>query len=152
MVEIEYVHGDATRPVRPGTKIIAHVCNDIGKWGKGFVLAISKRWAKPATLYKAMGHYRRGYVQFVDVESDVFVANMIAQEGIYKKNGKPPIRYDDLREALKKVFEFAREKKASVHMPRIGCGLAGGKWSIVEKIIKDELSDKDIPVVVYDWP
>ncbi|MEV6001124.1 Appr-1-p processing protein, partial [Streptomyces griseomycini] len=27
-----------------GVKVIAHVCNDIGGWGKGFVLAVSRRW------------------------------------------------------------------------------------------------------------
>lgn len=42
-----YLTGDATAPGGTGTRIIAHVCNDIGHWGKGFVLAISKRWPEP---------------------------------------------------------------------------------------------------------
>ena len=33
-------------------------------------------------------------------------------------------------------------------MPRIGCGLAGGKWAVVEPIIQRAL--EDIPVFVYD--
>lgn len=45
--EIKYLKGDATQPLVSGNKIIVHVCNDIGAWGKGFVLAISKRWAQP---------------------------------------------------------------------------------------------------------
>ena len=32
-------------------KIIVHICNDNGKWGSGFVLAISKRWIKPKDEY-----------------------------------------------------------------------------------------------------
>ena len=44
---IQYLKGDATAPKTHGKKIIVHVCNDIGKWGKGFVLAISKRWKEP---------------------------------------------------------------------------------------------------------
>ena len=39
MSEIVYVRGDATVPSVKGVKVIAHVCNDIGGWGKGFVLA-----------------------------------------------------------------------------------------------------------------
>ena len=32
---------------------------------------------------------------------------------------------------------------ASVHMPRIGCGLAGGKWEEIEPIAADVRSRKD---------
>ena len=35
-------------------------------------------------------------------------------------------------------------------MPRIGCGLAGGDWNKVEKIINETLIDKGIEVYVYD--
>lgn len=51
---------------------------------------------------------------------------------------------------FKKVALFAMEQKASIHMPRIGCGLAGGKWELIEQIIKEELIDKEIAVTVYD--
>jgi O-acetyl-ADP-ribose deacetylase (regulator of RNase III) len=44
MGEISYVKGDATSPQARGIKIIGHVCNDLGGWGKGFVLAVSRRW------------------------------------------------------------------------------------------------------------
>jgi O-acetyl-ADP-ribose deacetylase (regulator of RNase III) len=47
MNEISYLQGDATSPQAKGNKIIAHICNDLGRWGKGFVLAISKRWPEP---------------------------------------------------------------------------------------------------------
>ena len=43
-MSINYVIGDATQPVGEWPKIIVHVCNDIGGWGRGFVTAISKRW------------------------------------------------------------------------------------------------------------
>jgi hypothetical protein len=36
-------------------------------------------------------------------------------------------------------------------MPRIGCGLAGGKWEEIEPLIKEELSAKGIKTVVYDF-
>ncbi|HWA29063.1 MAG TPA: hypothetical protein VG734_25660 [Lacunisphaera sp.] len=35
-------------------------------------------------------------------------------------------------------------------MPRIGCGLAGGKWDMVEPIVVDELAALGVNVTVYD--
>ncbi len=35
-------------------------------------------------------------------------------------------------------------------MPRIGAGLTGGNWEIIEGIIREELSAKDTSVTVYD--
>lgn len=45
MPSIAYRVGDATQPVGDGPKILVHVCNDIGAWGRGFVVALSRRWA-----------------------------------------------------------------------------------------------------------
>jgi hypothetical protein len=53
MAKVNYIVGDATNPQTKGNKIIVHVCNDIGGWGKGFVLAISKRWKQPEQQYRA---------------------------------------------------------------------------------------------------
>jgi O-acetyl-ADP-ribose deacetylase (regulator of RNase III) len=39
MATIGYVKGDATQPQSKGNRIIAHVCNDFGGRGKGFVVA-----------------------------------------------------------------------------------------------------------------
>lgn len=50
--DIQYLIGDATDPRGDGQKIIAHVCNDIGAWGSGFVVALSQRWAAPERSYR----------------------------------------------------------------------------------------------------
>ena len=52
MSTIDYVKGDATSPVGSGTKIICHVCNDVGGWGRGFVVALSRRWSAPEARYR----------------------------------------------------------------------------------------------------
>jgi O-acetyl-ADP-ribose deacetylase (regulator of RNase III) len=44
----------------------------------------------------------------------------------------------------------AAELDASVHMPRIGCGLAGGDWSRVEPLILRRLVERGVAVTVYD--
>ena len=154
--DLKYIKGDATSPQGSGNKIIVHICNDIGGWGKGFVMALSKRWKAPEQAYRnwydSQENFVLGEVQFVQVEPDKWVANMIAQRGIRKSsNNIPPIRYEAVNAGLDKVAEFASQKEASVHMPRIGCGLAGGTWDKVEPIIKAAFLDAGTSVTVYDF-
>lgn len=156
MKEIQYVRGDATTPIGNDKRIIVHICNDIGGWGKGFVMALSKKWKTPEKQYrewfKSKENFELGEVQFIAVEENIWVANMIAQHKINRdEKGEAPIRYESVKEVLTKVSDFAREKQASVHMPRIGCGLAGGKWECIEPIILETLSEKDVEVTVYDF-
>src|SRR5581483_5446379 len=120
---------------------ICHVCNDLGGWGQGFVLALSRRWQQPEAEYRAwyagrnQNDFGLGSVQFVQVAPLVWVANMVAQRGIKRSRSDPPIRYQAVTSCLRRVAEKAAELHASVHMPRIGCGLAGGKWSEIEPLI-----------------
>jgi len=156
MKDIQYTKGDATSPQSENNKVIVHICNDIGGWGKGFVMAISKRWKKPENQYrewfKSKDGFELGKVQFVQVEEDLWIANLIGQHKINKdENGNAPIRYDAVEEGLKEVALFAIKNNASIHMPRIGCGLAGGKWEMMEPIILKTLSNNYVEVVVYDF-
>ena len=48
-ISINYLKGDATEPTKKPA-IICHVCNDIGGWGRGFVLALSKKCSLIAYL------------------------------------------------------------------------------------------------------
>jgi O-acetyl-ADP-ribose deacetylase (regulator of RNase III) len=153
---IRYVVGDATNPLARGPKIIAHICNDIGKWGKGFVMAVSSKWPIVRAEYlrwykddsKDECYCRLGGIQYVDVRPDICVANMVAQAGIHTGSKGPPIRYDALDLCLEKLAIGARKRGASIHMPRVGCGLAGGTWATVEPIVLLRIGDLD--VTVYD--
>ncbi|WP_034272270.1 macro domain-containing protein [Actinospica robiniae] len=154
---ITYLKGDATSPHGKGRKLIAHVCNDAGGWGKGFVLAVSKRWPKPEQEYRrwhrdrASSGFALGAVQVVQVEQYVWVANMVGQHGIRTGSNGPPVRYDAIDTALAQLAAEARDLAVSVHMPRIGCGLAGGNWERVEPLITARLTTARIPVSVYDY-
>lgn len=156
MKKVRYVAGDATAPVGDGAKVIVHVCNDLGKWGKGFVLAVSRRWKEPERVYKAsfdgIPPPALGDVQFVPVTGAIVVANLIGQHGVATRaTGTPPVRYEAIREGLAKVAAHARASRASVHMPRIGCGLAGGEWPRIELLIAETLLASDVDVTVYDF-
>ena len=153
---ITYLVGDATAPQGSGFKIIAHICNDVGAWGKGFVLAISRRWPEPEESYfewyqkRETNDFSLGAVQFVRVEPDILVANMIGQKGTRRTKAGPPIRYDAVESCLGRIAAKALKLNVSVHMPRIGCGLAGGTWDRIESIIVSQICGQGIEVFVYD--
>ncbi|MGC4044938.1 MAG: macro domain-containing protein [Armatimonas sp.] len=153
---IVYIKGDATSPQASGNKIIAHVCNDIGGWGRGFVLAISARWPEPEAAFRqwhrerASNDFALGAVQLVPVGDYLWVANMIGQCGIKRGSKGVPIRYDAVEACLENLAVHAVELDASVHMPRIGCGLAGGTWDRIELLISKTLLASNIAVYVYD--
>lgn len=150
------IKGDATSPQAKGPKVIAHICNDLGGWGKGFVLAISRRWPEPERDYRqwhrgrASNDFALGATRLVQVAPYVWVANMVGQRGIKTGSAGPPIRYDAVERCLASLAEQAAALGASVHMPRIGCGLAGGTWNRIEPIILRTLCARDIAVTVYE--
>jgi O-acetyl-ADP-ribose deacetylase (regulator of RNase III) len=161
MPEITYVVGDATDPAGEGSRIIAHIVNDRGWWGRGFVMGVSARWPEARRQYQrwyqnADGEsagLRLGMVQFVPVGNGIEVVNMVGQHGVRQQRyAPPPIRYWALAACLKSVASIAIEKHASVHMPRIGCGLAGGTWDRVEPLIVEHLVERGVPTTVYDLP
>jgi len=155
---IEYVVGDATEPSRERPVILVHICNDVGAWGKGFVVAVSQRWKEPERRFRAWARgteplpFVLGKVQFVAVETNLEVANLIGQHGLRRRGGVPPICYDALAEGLTRVADRAIATGAEVHMPRIGCGLAGGRWEEIEPLLQETLIVRGIAVRVYDLP
>lgn len=167
MTELKYVAGDATQPPVEEPVIIAHVCNDIGGWGRGFVVALSNKWPEPEDRYRSWFAGREvadieersserpalGEVQFVAVTDprggDIKVANMIGQHDIRWKHGKPPVRYEAIRAALRKVAEKATAEGRHVVMPKIGAGLAGGDWETIANIIEEELCGQGVETAVY---
>ncbi|EGA6437468.1 macro domain-containing protein [Listeria monocytogenes] len=155
MTQITYLKGDATNPMAKGNTIIAHICNDVGGWGKGFVLAISRKWKEPEKAYrkwyKDKNDFKLGEVQLIPVNDYISICNMIGQKGIKTGSKGAPIRYEAVESCLEKLSEISKEQQASIHMPRIGCGLAGGKWEIIEPIIRKTLIANDIEVYIYDF-
>lgn len=167
---LQYVKGDATAPIGDGPKIIPHCCNDVGRFGAGFALAVAKKWPEVRNLY--MDWYRSdpvvlsndsngacvvsdrmslGESQVIKVESNVWVINIIGQHGTgMGSGGRSPIRYEALKKGFQSTCRWAGIHEASVHMPRVGAGLAGGHWGNIEAMVKTELVNRGVEVTVYD--
>jgi O-acetyl-ADP-ribose deacetylase (regulator of RNase III) len=150
---ISYVIGDATEPQGDGNKIIAHVCNDLGLWGSGFVVPLGNKYPQAKQSYQQWARgadewFGLGQIQIVQVADDLYVANMVAQRGVRSENYTKPLLYSYLDECLWSLGGEASKLTATIHMPRIGCGLAGGTWDVVQRLIDDNLLN--VAVTVYD--
>lgn len=170
---IRYVEGDATDPQDPNEhapwgRVIVHCCNDEGAWGSGFVKAVSARWPQPERVYRlGIRPAALGEVQFVPVDWSFgceivnptdrelrraqWVCNLIGQHETIRTNPHP-IKYDAIYEGLVKVNKFCTTPgtNSTLHMPRMGAGLAGGSWAVIEAIINEACPMLD--VTVYDLP
>jgi O-acetyl-ADP-ribose deacetylase (regulator of RNase III) len=150
---ITYITGDLFQHIGSERAIVAHVCNDQGAWGKGFVTALSRQWKKPELDYhqarKQHGLYL-GDIQMVHIHNEIWVCNMIAQSGLRSPQNKVPLRYEALRTCLMFLEREATERGLDVHMPKIGTGLAGGDWRKIEPMIDQYLSS--VHVCVYVLP
>jgi len=153
---LHYLIGDATEPVdtqKPA--LICHVCNDKGRWGSGFVIAISKKDKRPEEMYlqwhkEGDKDLPLGSTQICSFTDGNYIANMIGQHDTRTINGVPPIRYEALERALKSVYHHAHENGMTVHMPRIGAVRSGGDWTKIEGIIKGTMGE--IETYVYTLP
>jgi O-acetyl-ADP-ribose deacetylase (regulator of RNase III) len=152
---ISYLTGDATDPVADGARIIVHIVNDkTANWGGAFARALRNAYPLAQQDFRAWaqeGHLELGEVQITDVEDDLYVATMVAQRG-YGTSQRPRLRYDAVRRGLATVAHAARQLAATVHMPRIGAGMAGGSWDVIGELIESELIANGISVTVYSLP
>ena len=138
MIKLHYLIGDATNPIKKPA-MISHVCNNVNGWGRGFVLALRAKYPEAEKAYHnwfATDKPKLGDVQFVQVASDICVANMISQHDVRWQGKIPPIRYDALETCLKKVYEKAFADKLTMAMPRIGSVLSGGSWGVIGPMIE----------------
>jgi len=140
MSKLSYIEGDATNPQSNDNKhmVIPHVVNDEGKWGSGFVLALSSEWSEPEAVYRRDANnneLRLGRINGVRVEPNITVINMCAQhktgdsrlemlardaawynnhpdldgfDKIGTGRSRPPIRYGFLSKCMSQVGAFCR--------------------------------------------
>ncbi len=145
------------QPRGHGIRIVCHVVNDrAAKWGGGFALGVRRRvpqaqedfisWAQDYKEQFVLGNSR-----LFRINDSLELFSMICQRG-FGPSRTPRIRYAAMKASLEHLAEIAIKKEASVHMPRIGCGQAGGSWAIVSELIEEILCEKGVPVTVYDLP
>jgi len=125
--------------------ILTHQCNCMGAMGAGIALAIRKKWPKVYNHY-LFRHFEDGWfpgeIQLVEVAPELLVCNMAGQEFMARD-----IRATDYK-AVNTMFEdlafhnSQRETPLPIYVPYfMGCGLAGGDWTIYSGIIEKYCPD-----------
>lgn len=154
---LRLLHGDVLEPRNGGKKIICQLVNDKAvKWGGGVARKIAKRFPGAEEVYsEQVKHIRQrdrlGRVIFSEAGGDLTIASLIGQEG-FGPSLFPRIRYSALQACLEKVAAHAENIGASIHMPKIGTGSAGGDWSTIEEILDDVMVRAGLFVTIYDVP
>lgn len=149
---MEIIEGDILETRNQhGSTIICHQVNCQGVMGAGLAKQIKQRWPHVFTSYRnfldrsatALGHS-----QLVEVDENLFVANIFAQNG-YGTNR----RHTDYG-AVAKAFDSLSLKTIrddKVYIPYgMGCGLGGGDWDAYLEIAVAFIPD--LVVVKYTPP
>ena len=94
-----------------------------------------------------------GSVQVTKQPDGIYVGNMIAQNGIRARRSEKTqlVDYEAIRTCLATVRIMCEVLGSSVHCPKFGAGLGGGDWSVIEKILIEELEQHGISVTVYEF-
>lgn len=147
---------------------ICHQVNCQGRMGSGIAKQIKDRW--PVVYDAYIGAYKDredeilrncggfehipdvsetllGYLQKVPVNEEQVVINMFAQQ-YYGYDGKRYTSYDAFWACLGGIAASV-PKGSKIGFPyRIGCGLGGANWQIIETMISVVLG-KDFDVYIY---
>lgn len=147
---------------------ICHQVNCQARMGSGIAKQIRERWPVVYTEYQAKfdeaeeevskmcGGFEYqigadeivlGDIQIVRVSEKQNVINMFAQQ-YYGYDGKRYTSYDAFWSCLGHIKEFV-PKGSKIGFPyRIGCGLGGATWSVIETMIYSVLG-MDYDVYIY---
>ena len=140
---MNYKTGDILKALQNNeVDYIAHGVNCSDGFGAGLARQIAKQY--PATRK----HYHMTFDKFGWKLGDVCVTpdkilNCATQQ-TYGPNGMKYVSYD----AIEKCMSFinAAYQGNRIGLPKIGAGLGGGNWNIIEKIIEETLTDVDVTI------
>uniref|UniRef100_A0A2D4M6S0 Macro domain-containing protein n=1 Tax=Micrurus spixii TaxID=129469 RepID=A0A2D4M6S0_9SAUR len=160
---IKYIVGDVTHPiVGDEDAIIVHCVDDSGHWGRGGLFtALGNRSDQPKKMYELAGKMKDltlgGTLLFCidDKESrnkgTDLLALIVAQHRDHSNN-LSGIKLPALEKGLKKIYQEAKKRNASIHLPRIGYSIKGFNWYGTERLIRKYLGSRGIPAYVYYFP
>lgn len=129
---IEYRKGNLL-DVKSG--IIIHGCNAQGVMGSGVALAIKQKYPQVYKDYKQERLYLGQSIR-TWVDDELLVISAITQHN-YGRDGKRYVNYVAIANVFSEAIVTAYAYDYVLHFPKIGAGLGGGDWSIIEQLIND---------------
>lgn len=135
--------------------IIAHQVNCQGVMGAGLAKQIKSKYYNSYLTYKNMCDEAEDKKELLGRikqyrENDGKTICHIFSQLDYGRS-KRQTDYEALHKGLKKLEIVARNTDKTIALPfGIGCGLAGGDWSIVYKIIEDVFKDYEVTLYKFN--
>ena len=117
--------------------IIVHQVNDRGYMGAGLALQIKNKYPNVYSSYRKHANEQAlGKIQLIKINEHQMICNMFSQRGISRTHKTTD--YELMKECLKKLAKLEQDTHITIAIPyKIGCGLAGGDWNIVLKLIQE---------------
>ena len=130
--------------------VIAHCANCFCTMGAGVALSLKRKFPQCflADIKTVTGDKTKlGY--FSKSVGDPTIYNLYGQYYYGSYRGNSPLDYKALNQALLLMSEDLRIQnyQGKVYLPRLGAGLAGGKWNLIEPMIKYHLRNFDTVIV-----
>lgn len=146
---IKYIDGDLVKDAEL-FDVIAHCCNCFCTMGAGIAPQIKNKFPEAyevdcETVKGDKG--KLGTISFTEFTTPTIV-NLYGQyDYTGRRSGQMDLDYDALRSALRAMKEEFSGQLFG--LPKIGAGLAGGDWDVIEAIIEEELEGERVIVVNY---
>jgi O-acetyl-ADP-ribose deacetylase (regulator of RNase III) len=144
---IRYITGDLVKDAEQ-FDVIAHCANCYCTMGAGIAPQIKAKFpeAYAADCATKKGDLNKlGTISYTETTKPI-VVNLYGQfDYTGRRSGNMDLNYDAIRSAIKLMKEKFSGK--TFGMPKIGAGLAGGDWSIIEKIIEEEMRGEYVTIV-----
>ena len=157
------IKGDIFNWIKDGG-IICHQTNYFGVMGAGIAAAIRhkllshEQYAKYVELCRMGGRTLLGHVQYLECDGGITVANCFCQDDGRADANRPNAeytitRYGEMKRCLIDIRSKAKLEGKRVYIPyKIGCGIAGGDWGMVQSIIKDVFGKSPVDAVIVRRP
>lgn len=146
------VRGDLLQLAKDGRfDVVIHGCNCQCQMGKGIALTIKNEFPEAYEADKGTikgSEAKLGTISVAQISRPNFsfsIANAYTQ--FHWRGTGVKADYEAIRRAMRLVKQrFAGRR---IGYPKIGAGLAGGDWSVISKIIEEELAGEDHCYVEY---
>ena len=150
---IKYKKGDIIQALTDKEiDCFGHGINCIGGFGSGIAGQISKKYPKCKAYYHKYHEdfgLHTGVTFPFTIENKGVIMNMATQYNC-GYDGKKYVSYDAIEECLIKLKDYCKSKNLKVGLPKIGAGLAGGNWNIIEKIIEETFQDYEVTIYEFE--
>ena len=131
--------------------VVVHGCNAQGVMGSGVAKAIRSKYPQVFEDYK---NFKNQFslelgdcvpTQIIDKEEglDIVIVSAITQQ-FYGRDNRRYTNYEAIANIFEGIEDIAKHfGHTEIHFPLIGCGLGGGKWSIISNIIEESAPNID---------